>query len=378
MISQLSNHNVLSFKGTNKEDDFSNIAEIFRPRDIERAVSVQNRRLNELHKEADEFIGTTSKSSKPSRANAAQHHKRPSGVDNRHHTQPAARITVKRNDDGDMVEYTTKTAPKGRKQHKPKIAPYALAASLLLTALGVHACQEQGKTDATPTVEPIIQKTTEFNWYDNLNDYSKYESEIGNYTYEDVLMAVREIESDKTLSNVFYDLIAAKNNMEETIGDPKVVLGELLEQDYADGIEMELVLPQIFVESSGNHYDSEGNVLESHAQCNGFMQLSEGAQSDMNNKYFSDEPLDRNDPIDNLKLGIAYDSTLLNDYFDGDMFKAVAAYNCGPGNVENGNYYGADEYANKILSYYDVLKRNPQFTQMLIDGALDEYQNRFC
>ena len=119
-------------------------------------------------------------------------------------------------------------------------------------------------------------------------------------------------------------------------------------------------------------------MLESHAQCNGFMQLSEGAQSDMNNKYFSDEPLDRNDPIDNLKLGIAYDSTLLNDYFDGDMFKAVAAYNCGPGNVENGNYYGADEYANKILSYYDVLKRNPQFTQMLIDGALDEYQNRFC
>lgn len=378
MISQLSNHNVLSFKGTNKEDDFSNIAEIFRPRDIERAVSVQNRRLNELHKEADEFIGTTSKSSKPSRANAAQHHKRPSGADNRHHTQPAARRTVKRNDDGDMVEYTTKTAPKGRKQHKPKIAPYALAASLLLTALGVHACQEQGKTDAAPTAEPMIQETTGFNWYDNLSDYSKYESEIGNYTYEDVLMAVREIESDKTLSNVFYDLIAAKNNMEETIGDPKVVLGELLEQDYADGIEMELVLPQIFVESSGNHYDSEGNVLESHAQCNGFMQLSEGAQSDMNNKYFSDEPLDRNDPIDNLKLGIAYDSTLLNDYFDGDMFKAIAAYNCGPGNVENGNYYGADEYANKILSYYDVLKRNPQFTQMLIDGALDEYQNRFC
>lgn len=378
MISQLSNHNVLSFKGTNKEDDFSNIAEIFRPRDLARAVKVQTERLNELHKEADEFIGTTSKSSKPSRANAAQHHKRPSGADNRHHTQPAARRTVKRNDDGDMVEYTTKTAPKGRKQHKPKIAPYALAASLLLTALGVHACQEQGKTATNPTVEPIIQETTGFNWYDNLNDYSKYESEIGNYTYEDVLMAVREIESDKTLSNVFYDLIAAKNNMEETIGDPKVVLGELLEQDYADGIEMELVLPQIFVESSGNHYDSEGNVLESHAQCNGFMQLSEGAQSDMNNKYFSDEPLDRNDPIDNLKLGIAYDSTLLNDYFDGDMFKAVAAYNCGPGNVENGNYYGADEYANKILSYYDVLKRNPQFTQMLIDGALDEYQNRFC
>lgn len=74
-----------------------------------------------------------------------------------------------------------------------------------------------------------------------------------------------------------------------------------------------------------------------------------------------------------MHLGIAFDN-YLTDKFDGDKFKALAAYNCGAGNVLSGKDYG-DNYAQKILDYYEVLKNNPEYTKMLLSGDFDSYQN---
>ena len=187
--------------------------------------------------------------------------------------------------------------------------------------------------------------------------------------------AVQTIQSSEKLSKVYGDMIDTIQNMEKTIDNPIGTIQNILEKPYAQGIELELVLPQIFVESSGCHYDENGDVLKSYANCNGWMQLSEDATSDMNRLIFEDNNKNRNMPKDNLHLGISFDSHLL-ERFDGDMFKTLAAYNCGATNVRNGKTYG-DEYAQEILEYYKVLKNNPQFTKMLISGQLDEYKNDF-
>ena len=297
-------------------------------------------------------------------------------------SQTKTKVLV-RNSNGDVFEYNPKIrnirpANKNKKKKKTSpLAPIALGATILLAAAGLNTCSRQENKPQTDNPPYTIIETSP-NILNTDNEIEVTQGEFyADYNTEDITSAVETIKSNQDLKEVFYNLIETKNNMRSVIDNPIETIETLLEQPWAQDVEIELVLPQIFFESSGMHYLKDGSINSSWADCNGFMQLSKAAQGDMNKNHFDDNEQDRNDPLGNLKLGIAYDSELLNKYFDGDIFSAIAAYNCGPTNAKNGTYYGADVYANNILGYYNILKNNPQYTQMLLDGALDEYQDEF-
>lgn len=367
MIQPVKNFNTLSFRGASpqrKNDDliFDDINRMFAERDKkqleERQKQTRVRQNSETtrRKQAGQPSGTRTRS---------QEHKRA-------HSQKVYRRTS----DGDVLVYTPTIEhlpERNRKKKSSPLAPAALTLALLLSAAGIGTAVNKSARQEAPSIPAISETAAETYGADN----EILTQDSTSYDYIDVMQAVDTIKSDENLSRVFYNLIETKNNMAQTIGEPVEILEELLDEPWAKGVEIELVLPQIFAESSGMHYLDDGSVNSSYADCNGFMQISTDAEFDMNKIYFSENPINRDNPTDNLKLGIAYDSELLNNYFEDDMFNALAAYNCGPANARSGNYYGADGYAEKILSYYKVLKDNPQFTQMLLDGALDEYQNEF-
>lgn len=79
------------------------------------------------------------------------------------------------------------------------------------------------------------------------------------------------------------------------------------------------------VESGGRQYDSNGNVITSSAGAIGIMQLMPGTASD--------EGVNPYDPEQNFAGGEAYLQQLYAKY--GDWPTALAAYNWGPGNVDN-------------------------------------------
>lgn len=111
------------------------------------------------------------------------------------------------------------------------------------------------------------------------------------------------------------------------------------------GVPEGLIRAIIDAESSGNQTDENGNTLTSPAGALGIMQLMpETAQSLGVNPH---------DVRDNIRGGAKYLRQLL-DEFGGDTVKAVAAYNAGPGRVEQ---YGGvppfeetQAYVRRVLS----------------------------
>ena len=59
---------------------------------------------------------------------------------------------------------------------------------------------------------------------------------------------------------------------------------------------------------------------------------------------------DRNDPVDNLRFGAEYLGALIRNY-EGDVSKALMAYNGGSGNVDQGTVsVGAKKYATELMN----------------------------
>lgn len=89
-------------------------------------------------------------------------------------------------------------------------------------------------------------------------------------------------------------------------------------------------------ESGGQQFDESGQPLQSSAGAIGVMQVMPATAPEA--AQLAGVPYDenayRNDPNYNKLLGIAYLSEMLRR-FDGDVEKAVAAYNAGPGAVED-------------------------------------------
>lgn len=89
-------------------------------------------------------------------------------------------------------------------------------------------------------------------------------------------------------------------------------------------------------ESGGQQFDESGQPLQSSAGAVGVMQVMPATAPEA--AQLAGVPYDenayRNDPNYNKLLGIAYLSEMLRR-FDGDVEKAVAAYNAGPGAVED-------------------------------------------
>ncbi len=111
------------------------------------------------------------------------------------------------------------------------------------------------------------------------------------------------------------------------------------------GVNENLIKSVILTESAANP------KAVSKANAKGLMQLMDGTAKDMGvrNSF---------DPADNIFGGVKYLSKMYRQ-FDGDLEKALAAYNAGPANVDK--YEGVppfDEtkkYINRVVSYLNYL-----------------------
>lgn len=293
---------------------------------------------------------------------------------------PAKRKTNRHGDSFELVKPAQTNRP--RKKHKKKaspLAPIALAGTLILSAFGFKACtsstpaQDLGPENPTSYVQSVPEQNYDIPTQGieiTLGESARADRE------EEISAAIDSIKSNPETKEAFFNMIKTIQRMEKTLGqDPIELLQDYLSEPWGQNVELELVIPQIFFESSGMHFNKDGTVNISSADCNGFMQLSEDAQHDMNLYYFKENPQDRNNPRGNLKLGISYDHYLLK-YYDSDKFDTLAAYNSGIGNVDKGRDYG-DEYAQDILGVYKILKDNPELTQMLFNRELDTHLDEF-
>ncbi|MBQ7567371.1 lytic transglycosylase domain-containing protein [bacterium] len=90
----------------------------------------------------------------------------------------------------------------------------------------------------------------------------------------------------------------------------------------------------------------------SYCGAQGMMQLMPETAAELGVK-------DAYDPRDNIMGGTKYLSRLL-DQFDGNMTKAIAAYNAGPGAVQQHGgvppYPETQNYVDKVLGYYQQNK----------------------
>lgn len=368
MIQPVKNNFNINFKGTpqRKPDDdglqFEEINAIFRRRDAERALE-QQRQAQLAQQRAAQKSASNIKSYRPK-------------------TQAQPKKVYARTANGDIIEYTPR--PRSRAKKKKHVNPVAtaimgLTALLATFSIGSYS-SNQNKAESAPIIPPAIveEGTMPSLTEDEIIEAARIQAE---YKLEqrqtEIAEAVNTIKSSPEMKKTYYDMIETLQRMEDVIDNPVGTINDILSESYAEGVEIEMVLPQIFFESSGFHYNEDGSVNSSYANCNGWTQIGVDAWGDMNKKYFFDNELDRDVPIDNLKLGIAYNHELMSVYFPDDLFNVFAAYNCGPGNARRGNYGEAADYSRNILNAYKILKDNPDYTQMLLNGELDEFQGEF-
>lgn len=119
------------------------------------------------------------------------------------------------------------------------------------------------------------------------------------------------------------------------------VIGEAAK---VNGVDEALVQSVIKVESN---YDSTST---SSRGAMGLMQLMPGTARDMGvqNPY---------DPVENIRAGVRYLKMLLNRY-EGNVPRALAAYNWGMGNLEQKSSQMPAEtirYVDKVMRHYEKL-----------------------
>lgn len=126
--------------------------------------------------------------------------------------------------------------------------------------------------------------------------------------------------------------------------DPKAFESMIKNASVRHQVPEELVKAVIKVESNYNPQAT------SHMGAMGLMQLMPGTARDLG----VTRPYD---PAQNINGGTKYLRELL-DRYDGDVPKAVAAYNCGPGNVERGRLPQETRSYLKLVSQYYGGSRN--------------------
>jgi len=140
--------------------------------------------------------------------------------------------------------------------------------------------------------------------------------------------------------------------------DPQAFEGMIKNASARHQVPEELVKAVIKVESNFNPQAT------SHMGAMGLMQLMPGTARDLGVKKAYD-------PQDNINGGTKYLRELL-DRYDGNVPKAVAAYNCGPGNVDKGRLpRETRSYLQLVSKYYqgNQVLRKPKVTQPPIKTA---------
>ena len=116
-----------------------------------------------------------------------------------------------------------------------------------------------------------------------------------------------------------------------------------------NGVDPALVMGIIQVESNWN--PKAVRVEPSGYKSIGLMQVTIQAARDVG--YMGDEE-GLFDPKTNIRCGVKYLRKML-DMFDNNIYKAVAAYNAGPGNVKRGRFSFA--YVTKVMREYRRYKK---------------------
>lgn len=131
-------------------------------------------------------------------------------------------------------------------------------------------------------------------------------------------------------------------------GNESDFAGSIKEASAKYGVDEDLIRAVIKQESGFNPN------AESHCGAMGMMQL----MPDTAKMLGVDKPWDAHE---NIMGGVRYLRELL-DRFDGNMTKALAGYNAGPGSVEKHNgvppYAETQNYVKNILSMYEDYKKN--------------------
>ena len=160
----------------------------------------------------------------------------------------------------------------------------------------------------------------------------------GGPTFESILNTVS---ADKRVSSTG---AAAPTSFK---GDPKDYDGMISEASQKYGVDQALIRAVIRQESAFNP------KATSHCGAKGMMQLMDPTAQDLGvkNSY---------DPYDNIMGGTKYLKQLM-DRFDGNLTKAIAGYNAGPGAVEQHGgtppYAETRDYVAKVLGYYQSYKQ---------------------
>jgi len=129
--------------------------------------------------------------------------------------------------------------------------------------------------------------------------------------------------------------------------DPKAFEGMIKKAAARYQVPEELVMAVIKVESNFNPQAT------SHMGAMGLMQLMPGTARDLGVQ----RPYD---PAENIEGGTKYLRELL-DRYDGNVPKAVAAYNCGMGNVEKGRLpQETRNYLQLVKRYYNGSQNLPK------------------
>ena len=116
-----------------------------------------------------------------------------------------------------------------------------------------------------------------------------------------------------------------------------------------NNIDPALIMGIIQVESNWN--PNAVRVEPNGYKSIGLMQVTIQAARDAG--YMGDERGLFNPKI-NIKYGVKYLRKML-DIFNGNIYKAIAAYNAGPGNVKRGRF--SFTYVNKVMREYNKFKR---------------------
>jgi hypothetical protein len=131
------------------------------------------------------------------------------------------------------------------------------------------------------------------------------------------------------------------------------------------GVPHELIRGVIQQESNGKHYAADGNVLTSSAGALGLMQLMPRTAEELG--------VNPNDERENILGGTKYLKQQL-DTFGGDVPKALAAYNAGPGAVQEHN--GIPPYE-ETQGYVKNIMENMGQGSFALSGAVDRERDSF-
>lgn len=122
-------------------------------------------------------------------------------------------------------------------------------------------------------------------------------------------------------------------------------------------ISPEVMEALAMVESGGQHRDASGNLTQSPAGALGRYQIMPATGT---SPGFGVAPLRNDSEAEHRRFAEEYLSALLNQ-FDGDMDKALAAYNWGPGNVQqhgdDWRRHAPDETLQYVPKVMDELRR---------------------